>query len=426
MFLDPPTVESTHRASFYREAHIVLILFDLSQPETFKSITEWFRKIIEFSDQLQLIKIYLIGTKADLEGKVSDNEVFELITEWQEKLASDIEFIKTSARDTWFKSPQASDSIHPESILKQLAIDIGRGMSIAPEEEGESIIAKIILLGELGTGKTSLKEAFVGKGFTTNYLPTIGLDFGTKSVILTSEDLAAEPISQEAKMILKKKGPDKRTIYTGISYFDRMIPYKNFDLTVELSHFAIQEEKGKSYLVTGTRKTQKLEQLEFAIDVIQVVPLCPGCLVSPPSRVAQLTKPNQKLSFIITPLITGKIDGKIEFRTLEHEVLSQINIPSISRPSRIARIIAIVGVLIGVTPTGLEYLTGININTTLRNRLSQDIPALTTIFQGLNWLLLGELLLMISTLAFAGFLTYRLRPRKAKSFSEMDYSAVGA
>lgn len=428
ILVDPMRVEQTDRASFYRGASIALIVFDISKPETFAKLETWFKKIREFLGSTKLIKIYLIGNKVDLEEKITESEVLELLTEWKKRLEVDILFIKTST-----KTPNAREAVHHDTLSKQIAIDIGMAQSTYSKEKAEEPIGKVILLGELGVGRTSLKRRIEGEGFTTNYMPTIGVDLAVKQVTLTPEDLKQDYKIEESFQVDESysikptihQEPEKRKIFTGISYFDRMIPYKNFDLIIELSHLALQEEKGKTNLLTGARKTHKIEQLEFTIDTIQVVPLCPGCLVSPPSRIAHLAKPNQKFSFIITPLIAGKIEGKVEFRTLEHEIISQISIPSISRPSRIARIIAIVGILIGVTPTGLEYM-GININTTLQNRLNQDIPALASIFQGLNWLLLGELILMILTLAFAGILTYKFRPRKTISFKEMDYETVGA
>lgn len=38
-------------------------------------------------------------------------------------------------------------------------------------------IFKVVLLGDGGVGKTSIKERFLGKGFKSNYMMTIGADF---------------------------------------------------------------------------------------------------------------------------------------------------------------------------------------------------------------------------------------------------------
>ena len=48
---------------------------------------------------------------------------------------------------------------------------------------------KIALLGDGGVGKTALKERFLGKGFESSYLMTIGADFATYSAKIQNEDI---------------------------------------------------------------------------------------------------------------------------------------------------------------------------------------------------------------------------------------------
>ena len=48
---------------------------------------------------------------------------------------------------------------------------------------------KIALLGDGGVGKTALKERFLGKGFESSYLMTIGADFATYSAKILEEDV---------------------------------------------------------------------------------------------------------------------------------------------------------------------------------------------------------------------------------------------
>ncbi|MHA1945995.1 MAG: Rab family GTPase [Candidatus Hodarchaeales archaeon] len=45
-------------------------------------------------------------------------------------------------------------------------------------------LAKIVLLGDGAVGKTSIKMSFIGKQFSSQYLPTIGADFVVKKVTL--------------------------------------------------------------------------------------------------------------------------------------------------------------------------------------------------------------------------------------------------
>jgi small GTP-binding protein len=44
------------------------------------------------------------------------------------------------------------------------------------------IALKILLLGDSTVGKTTLKNNYIGKGFKTNLLPTLGADFASKTI----------------------------------------------------------------------------------------------------------------------------------------------------------------------------------------------------------------------------------------------------
>jgi small GTP-binding protein len=50
-----------------------------------------------------------------------------------------------------------------------------------------ALIAKICLLGDGKVGKTSLANRYLGKGFNSDYIPTLGSDFTSKNVILETE-----------------------------------------------------------------------------------------------------------------------------------------------------------------------------------------------------------------------------------------------
>jgi small GTP-binding protein len=55
-----------------------------------------------------------------------------------------------------------------------------------------ALLAKIVLIGDGGVGKTSLRNDFIGRGFGTDYLPTLGSDFVTKVVNLETEQGSTE------------------------------------------------------------------------------------------------------------------------------------------------------------------------------------------------------------------------------------------
>lgn len=46
------------------------------------------------------------------------------------------------------------------------------------------IVLKVVLIGDGGVGKTSLRERYLGKGFDSQYVLTIGADFATKDDVV--------------------------------------------------------------------------------------------------------------------------------------------------------------------------------------------------------------------------------------------------
>ncbi|MFX0124665.1 MAG: Rab family GTPase [Candidatus Hodarchaeota archaeon] len=78
-----------------------------------------------------------------------------------------------------------------------------------------TLLAKICLLGDREVGKTSLINRYLGKGFTTEYTPTLGSDFKSKQVSLDTEfgskdirfqiwDLAGQPAFDQVRRLYYK------------------------------------------------------------------------------------------------------------------------------------------------------------------------------------------------------------------------------
>ncbi len=49
------------------------------------------------------------------------------------------------------------------------------------------LIAKILLCGDGSVGKTAIRERYLGKGFQSNYMMTIGADFAVKEILGSTE-----------------------------------------------------------------------------------------------------------------------------------------------------------------------------------------------------------------------------------------------
>ena len=57
---------------FYRGAHGAVVIFDVTNRETFKRATKWFSELSEFTEGRT--KIILVGNKIDLDNRVISNE----------------------------------------------------------------------------------------------------------------------------------------------------------------------------------------------------------------------------------------------------------------------------------------------------------------------------------------------------------------
>lgn len=87
-----------------------------------------------------------------------------------------------------------------------------------------ALLVKISLCGDGGVGKTSLRNRYLGKGFQTDYIPTIGTDFVSKQIILNhgSEikkirfqiwDLAGQPTFRSVRAFYYKHAVGAFLVY---------------------------------------------------------------------------------------------------------------------------------------------------------------------------------------------------------------------
>lgn len=51
-------------------------------------------------------------------------------------------------------------------------------------KETHDLLAKVIIIGDSGVGKTNIILTFVGETFRENYVATIGVDFKAKTLIV--------------------------------------------------------------------------------------------------------------------------------------------------------------------------------------------------------------------------------------------------
>ena len=79
--------------SYYKNAQGVLFIFDLSNLNTFNCIEKWIESFKENTNSPINIPKYLVGNKSDLEHKVPQESIDELVKK------ADLKYLATSAKD---------------------------------------------------------------------------------------------------------------------------------------------------------------------------------------------------------------------------------------------------------------------------------------------------------------------------------------
>ena len=93
----------------------------------------------------------------------------------------------------------------------------------------KKLIFKLILIGDGGVGKTSLKNRFLFNQFTTNYSMTIGVDFATKDVVI---EYPEKGISFEVRYLISDlAGQERFESVRGLFYTGAKGALAVFDLT---------------------------------------------------------------------------------------------------------------------------------------------------------------------------------------------------
>ncbi|MHA1974293.1 MAG: Rab family GTPase [Candidatus Hodarchaeales archaeon] len=124
-----------------------------------------------------------------------------------------------------------------------------------------TILAKIVLLGDGAVGKTSLKQRFMGKGFKTNYLPTLGADFVSKSLEINGSkislqiwDMAGQPTFKQIRKLYY------RNAIGAILVFDITSQKSLLNLKKWLNELIINVQSSKLVLVVLGNKCDILDK----------------------------------------------------------------------------------------------------------------------------------------------------------------------
>jgi GTPase SAR1 family protein len=175
------------KTDFFKGVAVVGLVFDLSRPDTFDNIDEYFNDIREQSGN---IPIFLVGNKKDLIKEIGETISREKIIQKLNQYYL-FEYIETSALEM--------DNV--EKLFYRFALTALMDFKPRLGEivDSNHLRFKILLVGAAAVGKSSLIRTFAKKDFEEDYKLTIGLDFMTQNL-----EIEEENIPKETREIIKK------------------------------------------------------------------------------------------------------------------------------------------------------------------------------------------------------------------------------
>ena len=181
------------KTDFFKGVAAVALVFDLSRPDTFDSIKEYFEDIRELSGNIPII---LVGNKDDLKKDIGEmiprEKIIQMVNQY-----SLFEYIETSA----LENLNVEKLFHRLSLTALIDLQPRLGEII----DSNHFRFKILLLGAAAVGKSALIIVFTKKKFEENYKLTVGLDFMVQYLEIEEEDVPNETLNFMKNATKKKR-----------------------------------------------------------------------------------------------------------------------------------------------------------------------------------------------------------------------------
>jgi GTPase SAR1 family protein len=171
------------KTDFFKGVAAVGLVFDLSRPDTFDSINEYFNDIRDRSGNIPII---LVGNKRDLTKNIGETVPRENIIQMINRYNL-FEYMETSV----LENDNVENLFYRLSLTALLDFKPRLGEVI----ESNHFRFKILLVGAAAVGKSSLIDFFVTNKFEQSYKLTVGLDFMIKDIEIEEEDIPQETVA---------------------------------------------------------------------------------------------------------------------------------------------------------------------------------------------------------------------------------------
>ncbi|MFX1302538.1 MAG: ADP-ribosylation factor-like protein [Promethearchaeota archaeon] len=181
------------KTDFFKGVAAVGLVFDLSRPDTFDKIDEYFDEIRERSGN---IPIFLVGNKKDLKEDLGEIIPRETIIQKVNQYYL-FEYIETSALE----------NENVRKLFYRLAVTalLDFKPRLGEVVDSDQFRFKILLTGAAAVGKSSLIRTFTKRTFEQDYKLTIACDFMTQDLEIPEEDLPKETLELIKKSVKSYK-----------------------------------------------------------------------------------------------------------------------------------------------------------------------------------------------------------------------------
>ena len=175
------------KTDFFKGVAVLGLVFDLSRPDTFDKIDDYFNEIRERSGN---IPIFLIGNKNDLKQDIGETIPREKIIQKVNQYYL-FEYIETSA----LEDKNVEKLFYRFALTALLDFKPRLGEIV----DSDHFRFKVLLAGAAAVGKSSLIRTFTNKSFEQDYKLTVGLDF-----MIQDLEIPEENIPYETQELIKK------------------------------------------------------------------------------------------------------------------------------------------------------------------------------------------------------------------------------
>ena len=175
------------KTDFFKGVAVLGLVFDLSRPDTFDKIDDYFNEIRERSGN---IPIFLIGNKNDLKQDIGETIPREKIIQKVNQYYL-FEYVETSA----LEDKNVEKLFYRFALTALLDFKPRLGEIV----DSDHFRFKVLLAGAAAVGKSSLIRTFTNKSFEQDYKLTVGLDF-----MIQDLEIPEENIPYETQELIKK------------------------------------------------------------------------------------------------------------------------------------------------------------------------------------------------------------------------------